>query len=214
VYPLIEESEKLDLKDALSMFAKLSAEVFPDLRLGLIHSKVREDEKLKVMEDFFLHKTDILVATSVVEVGVDVPNATAIVIEHAERFGLSALHQLRGRVGRGEHQSYAFLIYSEKLTPDGIERLKVMMETLDGFKIAEEDLKLRGPGELLGARQSGFLRLRIADLVRDKRLLLVARKDAFALLEADPGLLEPGHAVIRNVLAKVPPFQDEFADSG
>ncbi len=214
VYPLIEESEKLDLKDALSMYGKLSKEVFPDLRLGLIHSKVQEDDKRKVMADFSLHKIDILVATSVVEVGVDVPNATAMVIEHAERFGLSALHQLRGRVGRGEHQSYAFLIYSEKLTEDGIERLKVMMETLDGFRIAEEDLKLRGPGELLGTKQSGFLRLRVADLVRDKNLLLVARKDAFSLIERDPGLLAPENAVVRNVLAKAPPFPDELADSG
>jgi ATP-dependent DNA helicase RecG len=214
VYPLIEESEKLDLKDALSMYAKLSTEVFPDLRLGLIHSKVAEIEKRKVMDDFFHHRIDILVATSVVEVGVDVPNATAMVIEHAERFGLSALHQLRGRVGRGEHQSFAFLIYSSRLTEEGIERLKVMKTTLDGFAISEEDLRLRGPGELLGVKQSGFLRLTVADLVRDKNLLLLARKDAFAVLERDPGLLMPENDVVRNVLAKVPPFPDELADSG
>jgi len=171
VYPLIEESEVLSLKDAESMYKYLKGNVFKNRKLALIHSKIPETEKGEVMEEFVSGNADILVSTSVVEVGVDVPNATCIIIEHAERFGLSALHQLRGRVGRGEALSYAFLIYSEKLTEDGIKRLKVIMETTDGFKIAEEDLKIRGPGEILGVKQSGFLRFRIADIINDSRIL-------------------------------------------
>jgi ATP-dependent DNA helicase RecG len=214
VYPIIEESEKLSLKDAETMFEKLDREIFPELRCGLIHSRVPEDKKRTTMDNFSQHRLDILVATSVVEVGVDIPNATCIVIEHAERFGLSALHQLRGRVCRGVHQSYAFLIYSNNLTGDGIKRLKVMMETTDGFRISEEDLVIRGPGELLGVRQSGFLKLTISDIIRDKDILITARKDAFSLLEEDPGFIKPEHAVIRKVLNRAPPFEDEFLDGG
>jgi ATP-dependent DNA helicase RecG len=214
VYPIIEESEKLSLKDAETSFKKLDKEIFPELRCGLIHSRVPEDQKRIIMEDFSQHRLDILVATSVVEVGVDVENATCIVIEHAERFGLSSLHQLRGRVCRGTHQPYAFLVYSNNLTDDGIKRLKVMMETTDGFRISEEDLAIRGPGELLGIKQSGYLKLTISDIIRDKDLLITARKDAFSLLEEDPGLIKPEHAIIRKVLDRAPPFRDEFLDGG
>ncbi len=138
-------------------------------------------------------------ATSVVEVGVDVSNATCMVVEHAERFGLAALHQLRGRVGRGNAQSYAFLVYSDELTEEGKQRLKIMRSENDGFRIAEEDLKLRGPGDIAGVQQSGYLRLRVADLSRDMELMLRAREDAFRLLTADPGLLLPEHTPLRSI---------------
>ncbi|MBN1412735.1 MAG: ATP-dependent DNA helicase RecG [Spirochaetales bacterium] len=214
VYPLIEESAKSDLKDAIGMFEKLKKEVFKERKLGLIHSRVPEEEKKSIMENFRKKETDIIVATTVVEVGVDVPNANCMVIEHAERFGLSTLHQLRGRVGRGADQSYCFLIYGNNLTEDGIKRLKIMMETTDGFRIAEEDLKIRGPGEILGLKQSGFLKLLVADLIRDQAALSKARQDALAILEDDPGLIKPGNEVLREVLLRAPPFEEELADSG
>ncbi|MFW5811457.1 MAG: helicase-related protein, partial [Alkalispirochaetaceae bacterium] len=143
----------------------------------------------------------LLVATSVVEVGVDVAEATVMVVEHAERFGLAALHQLRGRVGRSERQSYCFLVYSNDLTEVGKERLKTMHATNDGFEIAERDLKLRGPGELEGVRQSGYLRLQVADLSRDLELMVEARKQAVELVASDPGLLGHGHRGLRTALA-------------
>ncbi|MDR3146608.1 MAG: ATP-dependent DNA helicase RecG, partial [Treponema sp.] len=148
----------------------------------------------------------VLAATSVVEVGVDVPNATCMVVEHAERFGLSALHQLRGRVGRGSEQSYCFLVYSDDLTQDGKTRLMVMLEHTDGFVIAEEDLKLRGPGQIAGVEQSGYLPLGFADPIRDADELEKARREAFAILERDPGLLLPEHRLIADVLERSPPF--------
>jgi len=166
------------------------------------------------MERFITGDIDILVSTSVVEVGVDVPNATCMVIEHAERFGLSALHQLRGRVGRGKDQSFAFLIYGNKLTEDGIKRLKVIMETTDGFKISEEDLKIRGPGEVLGVKQSGFLKFKAADIVNDANILYSARKDAENILNRDPGFLSPENRVIARVLTEAPPFDDTFLQGG
>ncbi len=201
VYPLIEESETLAVKDAESSFRSLSQAVYPDLPLALIHSRVPEEDKERAMAAFAAGSVKILVATSVVEVGVDVANATCIVIEHAERFGLSTLHQLRGRVGRGTEQSFAFLLYGAKLTPEGIERLKIMKETTDGFAIAERDMRLRGPGELLGIRQSGFLRFRVADLLVHGALLFEARDDAKGLLAEDPGFLAPANAVVEKVMA-------------
>jgi ATP-dependent DNA helicase RecG len=173
-----------------------------------------EDEKRITMERFVDGELQVLVATSVVEVGVDVPDATAMVIEHAERFGLSALHQLRGRVGRSERQSYAFLIYGESLTEDAVRRLKIMLTTDDGFAVAEEDLRIRGPGALLGVVQSGYLRLTFADLAGDTELLLQARSDAAAVLSGDPGLLAEEHRVLRTVLERVPPFSEELLDTG
>jgi ATP-dependent DNA helicase RecG len=227
VYPLIEANEG-DLKDAVSMADRLAREIFPRYPTALIHSKVDDEEKRQIMESFRRGDIKILAATSVVEVGVDVPNASCMVIEHAERFGLSALHQLRGRVGRGADQAYCFLIYSDRqdsaggtaertagartpagdeiLTEDGKTRLKVMLENNDGFVIAEEDLKLRGPGQIAGIEQSGYLPLGIADPVRDAAGLARARTDAFAVLEKDPDLLEPEHRRIAAVLEKAPPF--------
>ena len=208
VYPLIEGGDENDLKDAISMAQRLKEEVFPDFPSALLHSKVDEEDKRRVMEAFRKGEIKILVATSVVEVGVDVPNASCMVIEHAERFGLSALHQLRGRVGRGETQSYCFLVYSDNLNDDGKTRLKVMLENSDGFVIAEEDLKLRGPGQIAGLEQSGYLTLGIADPVRDAAELERARSDAFAILESDPALEKMEHICIVQVLKRAPPFED------
>jgi len=206
VYPLIEGGDENDLKDAVSMADRLAGEVFPDFPAALLHSKVDEEEKRRVMDSFRKGDLKILVATSVVEVGVDVPNATCMVIEQAERFGLSALHQLRGRVGRGEAQSYCFLVYADKLTEDGKLRLKVMLENSDGFIIAEEDLKLRGPGQIAGIEQSGYLKLGIADPVRDTDELARARTDAFVILEADPSLEQSEYRCISEVLERAAPF--------
>ncbi|MDR2783698.1 MAG: ATP-dependent DNA helicase RecG [Treponema sp.] len=207
VYPLIEEGE-LDLKDAVSMKERLATEIFPEYTLALAHSKMDEEEKRLTMEAFRGGDIHILVATSVVEVGVDVPNATCMVIEHAERFGLSALHQLRGRVGRGTAQSYCFLVYSDKYTEDAKTRLMVMLEHSDGFVIAEEDLKLRGPGQINGVEQSGYIRLGLADPVEHTAILEKARADAFAMLEADSGLLSSDHRCVADVLSRAPPFSD------
>ena len=191
VYPRIGEEEPLEqempenqgnLKSAQEMFNFLSKEVYPTFKCALVHSKVEEEESRQILEDFRQNKIQVLVATTVVEVGVDVPNATCIVIEHADRFGLAELHQLRGRVGRNSLQSYCFLIYGKNITPVGIERLKALHQTNDGFKIAEEDLRLRGPGEVSGTAQSGYLTLGIADLARDKDILMQARYDAFEML--------------------------------
>ncbi|MBN2738519.1 MAG: ATP-dependent DNA helicase RecG, partial [Spirochaetales bacterium] len=197
VYPLIEESDKVDLKNAEAMYDLFRTKIYPDFKVAMIHSRLNDDEKIQVMRDFSKGAIQVLVSTSVVEVGVDVPRATAMVIEHAERFGLSQLHQLRGRVGRSDLQSYCFLIYAARLTEQGIQRLKVMKETTDGFKIAEEDLKIRGPGELLGLKQAGGLRFRIADLMADFSLFTRAREDIQALLSDDPGLLKPANRVVQ-----------------
>ena len=208
VYPLIGESERLELKNAEAMYERLKDEVYPDYPAGLVHSRLKDEEKRATMDAFVRGDLRILVATSVVEVSVDVPNAAAMVVEHAERFGLAALHQLRGRVGRGEAQSYCFLVFSDGLTEDAKARLKAMMETNDGFALAEEDLKIRGPGELAGTAQAGALRLSIADPVRDQAVLEKARTDAFALVAADPGLLGAECAVLREVLSRAKPFGD------
>lgn len=189
-----------ELRDVTTMTDTLR-ERFPGVSIEMIHSRLDEEEKASAMERFAAGAVQILVATSVVEVGVDVPEATAMVIEHAERFGLAALHQLRGRVGRSERQSYCFLVYSEPLTEQGKERLKTMHTTNDGFRIAEEDLRLRGPGEFEGVRQSGYLRLQVADLSRDLELMLQAREAAVALVREDPGLLGQGHRALRTALA-------------
>jgi ATP-dependent DNA helicase RecG len=204
VYPLIDGGE--DIKDVISMSQRLAQEVFPKYKTALIHSKLPEEEKRQTMDDFRKGNIKILAATSVVEVGVDVPNAACMVIEHAERFGLSALHQLRGRVGRGNEQSYCFLVYSDDLGEEGKTRLKIMLENSDGFIIAEEDLKMRGPGQIAGTEQSGYLVLGLANPVRDIEELERARKDAFGILENDPGLLLEGHHIIAKVLEQVPPF--------
>ena len=206
VYPLIENGGELELKDAVSMAQRLAKKVFPQFSVALLHSKIDEEEKRGIMDNFRKGEIKILAATSVVEVGVDVANATCMVVEHAERFGLSALHQLRGRVGRGTDQSYCFLVYSDELTEDGKARLMVMLENSDGFVIAEEDLKLRGPGQIAGTEQSGYLALGIASPIQNAEELSRARADAFSILETDPGLLLPDHRVIARVLEQAPPF--------
>ena len=165
-------------KSAEESFAFLSSQVYPEYRVGLVHSKIGEDEQRRVLDDFSRNDIQILVATTVVEVGVDVPNATCIVIEQADLFGLAALHQLRGRVGRGSEQSFCFLIYRQSITENGIERMKTIRGTTDGFKIAEDDLKMRGPGEITGTAQSGELSFHIADPIRDADAMMEAREDA------------------------------------
>ncbi|MBV5303897.1 MAG: ATP-dependent DNA helicase RecG [Chlorobium sp.] len=197
VYPLVEESEKMDLKAAVESYHELSVIQFPDLRLGLIHGQMSPDEKERVMEKFRCGEIDLLVGTTVIEVGVDVPNATVMVIEHAERFGLAQLHQLRGRVGRGEHPSTCILLFS-KMTADARERLAAMESTNDGFVISEIDAKIRGAGNILGKEQSGTLTgLRIADLNTDYSIMQLARSAAFALVEQDGQLRSAEHAMIR-----------------
>lgn len=212
VYPKIEATAESQLKDVQSMYEYLSTSVYAGYRGELIHSRIPESRKIEIMEDFRGHRLDYLVSTSVVEVGVDVKNATCMVIEHAERFGLSALHQLRGRVGRSDLQSYAFLIYSDDLAEDAKRRLKVMKRTTDGFEIAEEDLIIRGPGEIQGRRQSGYLPLSFADLVRDVSLLSQAKEDAARLLEEDPELMAPEHRMVSEILEHYPLFQDDYIE--
>ena len=185
VCPLIEESETLQLETAEQTFQDLSDHFF-NHKIGLIHGRLPSNDKKEIMEEFKKNKIKILVATTVIEVGVDVPNATLMVIENAERMGLSQLHQLRGRIGRGDTKSICILLYQRKLSDVAKQRLKIIYENIDGFKIAEEDLKLRGPGELLGLKQSGLPSLRIADLDRDLELLNIAKIDADSLLEKSP----------------------------
>ena len=220
VYPLIGDAETeapltpAALKDAESAFRQLRDEIYPGVEAALIHSRVPEEEMVRAMAGFAAGRVKVLAATSVVEVGVDVANAACMVVEHAERFGLSTLHQLRGRVGRGAAQSYAFLVYGDDLTPEGVERLKIMKETTDGFRIAERDLQLRGPGELLGVRQSGFLRFRVADLARDADLLASARDEAHRILAEDPGFLRAENAPIGRALAAASSFADAVLGGG
>lgn len=178
VYPLIEESEKMDLKAATKMYEELCEKVFPNYKIGLLHGKMKPAEKEAIMQNFIANKTQILVSTTVIEVGVDVPNASLMIIEHAERFGLSQLHQLRGRVGRGAEQSFCVLLTGDKKTAVARERLGIMEETTDGFKIAEKDLEIRGQGEILGTRQSGVQTFKIGNIIRDLEILEEARREA------------------------------------
>ena len=199
VYPLVEESEALDLRAATEMAARLQGEVFADLRIGLLHGRMAFAEKDRVMREFKAGAIHILVSTTVIEVGIDVPNASVMLIEHAERFGLSQLHQLRGRVGRGPWKSYCILL-SGAASEDARRRLDAMTATGDGFKIAEADLSLRGPGDFFGTRQSGLPEFRVADLLRDAAALEAARRDAVALIRDDPQLLAPEHRALRTAL--------------
>ncbi|HKY31823.1 MAG TPA: ATP-dependent DNA helicase RecG [Candidatus Polarisedimenticolia bacterium] len=191
VLPLVEESEKSDLRAAVELAADLSGKVFRDLRVGLVHGRMKPPERDDVMRRFAAGEIDVLVATTVIEVGIDVPNATVMVVEHAGRFGLSQLHQLRGRVGRGPHPSHCILVHDDDPTEEASRRLEVMRDHADGFAIAEKDLEIRGPGEFLGTRQSGLPEIRIGNIIRDAAVLDEARADAAALLsEAAAG---PGH---------------------
>jgi ATP-dependent DNA helicase RecG len=183
IYPLVEESEKIDLRSATEMADHLQSEVFPAYRVALLHGRMKQEAKDHVMQSFMAGHIQVLVSTTVVEVGVDVPNASVMVVEHAERFGLSQLHQLRGRVGRGTAESVCVLMYQAPWTDDARERLKTMASTSDGFVIAERDLELRGPGDVFGTRQSGLPRLRTGDLVRDRDIMESAHHEARRLVE-------------------------------
>lgn len=198
IYPLVEESEALDLKDATAGYEKLKKR-FPDFRIGLLHGRLKSEEKEKVMKAFIRNEIQILVSTTVIEVGVDVPNASVMIIEHAERFGLSQLHQLRGRIGRGERQSYCILMPDVKVSKAGAYRLKTMEETNDGFKIAEADLKLRGPGDFLGTKQSGLPDFKVADIVEDQFILAQAKEKARDLITKDAKLSLPEHRALKEV---------------
>jgi len=200
VYPLIEESEELELKNATHMAGHLQQDIFPEYKIELLHGRMKAEEKEKIMKKFKEQEIYILVSTTVIEVGIDVSNATVMVIEHAERFGLSQLHQLRGRVGRGGHDSYCFLLAEKIGSLDSYQRLKVMENTNDGFKIAEEDLKIRGPGDFLGTRQAGLPDFRVVNLLTDAFLLQKAREEAFNIIKIDPDLSMTKHATVKEVV--------------
>jgi ATP-dependent DNA helicase RecG len=202
VYPLVEESEKLDLRDATRMAEHLQKDIFPEFRIGLLHGRMKSEEKEAIMMEFKEGGIQILVATTVIEVGIDIPNASVMVVEHAERFGLSQLHQLRGRIGRGRYPSKCILLAQYRSSEDAKVRLRAMEKTSDGFQIAEEDLTLRGPGEFFGIRQSGFPDFRVAHLVRDAPILVEARKEAFRLIQEDPELARPSHGALKHILRK------------
>ena len=200
VYPLIQESEKMDYKDLMDGYEGISRDFpLPKYAVSILHGKMKPAEKDAEMKRFSEGKTNIMVATTVIEVGVNVPNASVMIIESAERFGLSQLHQLRGRVGRGADQSYCILMTSHKLSADSKTRMETMVQTNDGFEIAEVDLKLRGPGDLMGKQQSGVLNLQIADIVKDRDLLILARNQATKLLKEDPSMSKPEHLKLREV---------------
>jgi len=185
VYPMVEESETGELKAAIQMYDELRLHKLADLRVGLLHGRMNADEKDDVMRRFQAGKIDVLVATTVIEVGVDVANASLMVVEHAERFGLSQLHQLRGRIGRGAAKSFCILMTGGKVTEEADQRLDTMVATSDGFEIAEKDLELRGPGEFFGTRQAGMPSLRVANLIRDRKLLEAAKVEASAVANGD-----------------------------
>jgi ATP-dependent DNA helicase RecG len=200
VFPLVEESEAVDLADATTSYEWLRSGPFARYRVGLVHGRMGPDAKDAALSAFARGELDVLVSTTVIEVGIDVPNATVMVVEHADRFGLSQLHQLRGRVGRGKHESFCLLLAGERPTDEGLARLKVMTSTQDGFVVAQADLEQRGPGEMLGTRQAGVTDLQLADLVRDADLVEQARVEAVALLERDPALSQPEHATLRRLV--------------
>lgn len=205
VYPLVEESEKVDLRAAIEAADRLQCTIFQDIRVGLLHGRMKREDKERTMAAFKAGEIRVLVSTTVIEVGVDVPNATVMVVEHAERFGLAQLHQLRGRVGRGADQSYCLLLASLAEGEEGTaarRRLDIMVRSNDGFAIAEEDLRLRGPGEFFGARQWGMPEFRVANLIRDQALLEQARREALAIVKADPHLSSPAHRAAREALRR------------
>jgi ATP-dependent DNA helicase RecG len=202
VCPMVEEGGALELKAAEQYGTYLQNEVFPELNLAVLHGKMKGKNKEHIMEDFVQGKVQMMVSTTVIEVGMDVPNASLMIVENAERFGLSQLHQLRGRVGRGDHPSYCILI-SETKSTHTMERLKALASTTDGFRIAEEDLKLRGPGDFFGSRQHGLPQLKIADLAGDMRLLREAQEASRVLLDQDPKLENPSHQVLREKVMRL-----------
>jgi ATP-dependent DNA helicase RecG len=199
VYPLVEESESLPLKAARAEVERLSQTELAGYRVGLLHGRMRPADKADVMERFRRGDLQALISTTVIEVGVDVPEATVMVVQHAERYGLSQLHQLRGRIGRGSRKSYCLLV-AQAVSDESLARLRILCETADGFRIAEEDLRLRGPGELLGKRQHGVPTFKVADLLTDFDLLEQARDDAALLLRTDEKLARSDHAALRSAL--------------
>ena len=204
VYPLIQESQAMDYKDLMDGYESISREFpVPKYQISIVHGKMKASDKEYEMQRFVKGQTQIMVATTVIEVGVNVPNASIMVIESSERFGLSQLHQLRGRVGRGADQSYCILLSSFKLSSEAKTRLKTMVETSDGFKIAEVDLKLRGPGNLMGTQQSGVLNLKIADVVKDTAILSRARNSAIDILKDDPNLSKVENSMIKNTYSEI-----------
>lgn len=204
VYPLIQESEKMDYKDLMDGYESISRDFpLPQYSISILHGKMKPADKEAEMQRFVAGKTNIMIATTVIEVGVNVPNASVMVIESAERFGLSQLHQLRGRVGRGAEQSYCILMTGFKLSNDTKTRIDTMVRTNDGFEIAEVDLKLRGPGDIMGTQQSGVLNLQIADLVKDRDILMLARNHAIRLLKEDAPMAKPEHAIMRQVFIEL-----------
>jgi ATP-dependent DNA helicase RecG len=207
VYPLIEESEAMDYKDLMDGFESVSREFpLPKYQISILHGKMKPADKEFEMQRFVKGETQIMVATTVIEVGVNVPNASVMIIESSERFGLSQLHQLRGRVGRGADQSYCILLSSFKLSPEAKTRLKTMVDTTDGFEIAEVDLKLRGPGNIMGTQQSGVLNLKIADILKDSKILVAARNRAISLLQEDENLSKEENAPIKKAFIKMTKF--------
>ena len=202
VCPLIEESEVMDLKAVATVFESIQSQ-FPHLNACLIHGKLKKEERQEIMSRFLKNEIQVLVATTVIEVGIDIPNATVMIIEHAERFGLAQLHQLRGRVGRGKHASHCLLAAYFPISEEGKARMKAMQNSRDGFEIAEEDLKIRGPGDFMGTRQSGLPVLKIANLLRDIKILDEARKEAFALIDRDPNLENPENQPLKNTVHRL-----------
>jgi ATP-dependent DNA helicase RecG len=200
VYPLVEASEKVDLRDATLMAERLRKDIYPEFEVGLIHGRMKSRDKEEIMSRFIRKDIHLLVSTTVIEVGIDIPQASLMVIEHAERFGLAQLHQLRGRVGRGDIPSYCILMAGHPVSDLSMRRLRVMEESTDGFRIAEEDLAIRGPGEFLGTRQSGLPDFRVANILRDGRILNDARQEAFRLIEGDALLLKAEHRLLKEVL--------------
>jgi ATP-dependent DNA helicase RecG len=204
VYPLIKESETMDLKDLEDGYLSLSRDFpLPEYAISIVHGQMKPAVKDYEMQRFIKGETQIMVSTTVIEVGVDVPNASVMVIENAERFGLSQLHQLRGRVGRGADQSFCILMTSHKLSSDGKKRIETMVRTTDGFEIAEADLKLRGPGDIQGTQQSGMLDLHLADIVKDEKIIKVARDIAIDIISEDPLLQMPKNAKLKEELNKI-----------
>jgi ATP-dependent DNA helicase RecG len=211
VFPLIQESETLDLKNLLEGYESIKRSFpAPKYAIGMVHGKMKQKEKDEAMERFLKKETQILVSTTVIEVGVDIPNASLMVIENAERFGLSQLHQLRGRVGRGADQSYCILISGFKLTTEAKKRIETMVETNDGFIIAETDLRLRGPGDMEGTQQSGILNLKIADIIRDEKVLKYARNLATDIIRDDPNLEKETNTVLARHLKIMNKYRENW----
>jgi len=202
VCPIIESSEKINLKSVKEIKQEMSL-AFPDFRIEIIHGRLKSRERLQIMEEFRQGKIDVLVATTVIEVGVDIPNASIMLIEHPERFGLAQLHQLRGRIGRGAQRAYCFLFLNRYVSEESYQRIKFFEKNNDGFALAQQDMKIRGPGEILGKRQHGLPDIKLGDIEEDQDLLFQARDDAFALIEKDPGIQLPEHYPIRRQLKKM-----------